>query len=221
MKKIIFLSLISFYNLSTAQQRLSIYGDQSVFNQIPSVTGKNITYDNIQGSPYLSKSFSVAKVADSYEEVPVRYNSYKDEIEFQKNGNTLVLPKEKVFSRIEVKSPKQTFVLLNLDDDLKGYFIELVNGKYSLYKKIKTIFKDFTPAANSYTQDRPAIFKNQDPIYYIKIENLMIKKFKNQKEITEQFPDKKETLNIFFKSNKIKFDKEDDLIKLVNFLNQN
>lgn len=217
----IFLCLV-ISGFSLAQQTLSVNqvtGDHSVFNGIVSTTGKQITYDDIQGSPYLNKIFSVAKVGENFEEVPVRYNSYKDEIEFQKDGKPQVLPKDSKFSKIEIKSPKQTFVLLNTSDD-NGYFIELVNDKYSLYKKIKTIFRDAIPAANSYASDKPAQFKTQDPIYYIKTQNTFIK-VKNQKEIMEQFPDKKEILTSFFKSNKIKFDKEEDLIKLVNFLNQN
>jgi hypothetical protein len=224
MKKTIIIIPLLVFNLAFAQQTLSVNhvtGDQSVFAGIKSTTGKSLTYDEIKGSPYLDKAFYKAKVANDYEEVPVRYNSYKDEIEFQKEGKTLVLPKESKFSRIEIKSPKQTFILFENKDDLGGYSIELVNGKNSLYKKIKTVFKDFVPAANSYASDTPASFKTQDPIYFIKKEDGSIKKLKNQKETLEQFPDKKEVLSTFFKSNKIKFDRDEDLIKLTNFINQN
>lgn len=222
MKKATILLCLVIYGLSVAQQTLSVNqvtGDQSVFNGIVSTTGKQLTYDEIQGSPYLSKNFSIAKVGENFEEVPVRYNSYKDEIEFQKDGKPQVLPKDSKFSKIEIKSPRQTFVFLNTPED-SGYFIELVNGKNSLYKKVKTIFRDAVPAANSYASDKPAQFKMQDPVYYIKTQNTFIKA-KNQKEVMEQLPDKKEGLISFFKSNKIKFDREEDLINLVNFLNQN
>ena len=158
---------------------------------------------------------------NNYEKISVRYNSYKDEIEFQKDNSPLVLPKESQFSRIEISSPKQTLVLLDTGDDLSGYFYELAGGKNALYKKVKTKFIDAAPAANSYAAGRPASFKLQQPVYYIKTEKGWIKKPKNQKDITEAFPDKKDALNTFFKSNKIKFDKEEDLIKLVSFLNQN
>ncbi|KQT22946.1 hypothetical protein ASG22_14460 [Chryseobacterium sp. Leaf405] len=224
MKQTLFLLTFIASKLLLGQQTLSVNkvtGDQSVFSGIVSTTGKNLSYDEIQGSPYLDKNFYQARVATDYEEVPVRYNSYKDEIEFQKDGKAQVLPKDEKFSKIEIKSPIQTFILLKGQDDIAGYFIELVNGKNSLYKKVKTIFRDAVPAANSYASDKPAQFKIQDPVYYIKIENSFIKKPKNQKEILEQFPNRKEEINTFFKSNKIKFDKDEDLIKLVTFLNQN
>lgn len=72
---------------------------------------------------------------NNYEKISVRYNSYKDEIEFQKDNNPRVLPKESQFSRIVISSPKQTLVLLDTGDDLSGYFYELVNGRVALYKK--------------------------------------------------------------------------------------
>lgn len=226
MKKTILTTLaIASFSFSFAQQTLSVNGAtgaQSVFDGIKSTTGKTLKYEEIAGdSPYINKEFSNAKVAANYEQVPVRYNSYSDEVEFKKNGEVQVLPKTSDFSRIEVASPKQTIVLLQTSDDLNGYFFELSNGKNSLYKKIKTKFNDFVPAANSYASDRPANFKTLPPVYYIKTDNGFIKKPRNQKEIIEQFPDKKESLSAFFKSNKIKFDKDEDLIKLVTFLNQN
>lgn len=182
--------------------------------------GRSLTYDEIVGSPYLTKNFNLAKVSDNYEKVPVRYNSFKDEIEFQKDDKTMVLPNEPQFSRVEILSPKQTLVFLDTADDMKGYFFELVNGKNALYKKVKTKFIDFVPAANSYATDKPASFKTLDPIYYIKTEKGFIKKPKNQKEVIEQIPDKKEAIETFVKTNKIKFNREEDLIKFVTFLNQ-
>lgn len=196
-------------------------GDHAVFGVKSENSGRSLKYDEIIGSPYLDKNFRDASVAKDYEKTSIRYNSYLDEIEFQKDLKPLVLPKEEQFSRIELTSPKETIVLLKTDDNSKGYFFEIVNDKISLYKKIKTKFVDAIPAANSYATDKAASFKLLDPIYYIKTENGFIKNPKNKKEIIEQLPEKKEVLNTFFSHNKIKFDKEEDLKKLVIFLNQN
>lgn len=225
MKKIILaLALITIANLASAQQvRQSnqMFGDNATFSGIKSSTGQVLSYDNISGTPYPSKNFASAKIGTSDQQISVRYNSYNDEVEFKKDDQILSLLKKPEYSRIEITSPKQTLVLLETSDDLSGYFFEIIDGKNSLYKKIKTKFFDAVPAANSYASDKSATFKTLDPVYYIKTEKGFIKKPKNQKEISDQFPDKKEALNTFFKSNKIKFDREEDLIKLVNFLNQN
>jgi hypothetical protein len=65
---------------------------------------------------------SNAKIATNYEQVPVRYNSYSDEVEFKKNGEVQVLPKNSDFSRIEIASPKQTIVMLETSDELSDTF---------------------------------------------------------------------------------------------------
>ncbi|THV63107.1 hypothetical protein [Chryseobacterium candidae] len=225
MRKIVLTALAICFSFSFAQNTLSVNGAtgaQSVFDGINSTTGKTFKYDEIAGdSPYIGKEFSDAKIAVNYEQIPIRYNSYTDEIEFKKNGNVQVLPKTTDFSRIEVLSPRQVIVLLDTSDNLNGYFFELINGKNNLYKKIKTKFTDVVPAANSYASERPANFRTLPPVYYIKTQNGFIKKPKNQKDIINQFPDKKDSLTTFFKSNKIKFDKDEDLIKLVTFLNEN
>lgn len=223
MKNIIatFLLLLS-STILYSQQRVSINqlsGAQSVFGGVTS-GNKTLKYDEIKGSPYVDENFKQARVAENYEEVAVRYNSYTDEVEFKKDGKVSVLPKSSTFSKILIKTPLQTIVYLETGDDLKGYFFELISGKVSLYKKVKTIFKDFVPSSNSYLTDKPAEFKKQESVYYLKIENDFIKKPKNIKDITDYYPENKEKLNLFVKNNKIKFNQEEDLEKLVSFLNQ-
>lgn len=123
------------------QQTLSvnqILGDNSVFSGVTS-DGKTLKYEDIKGTPYANNSFRIAKLSENYEEIPVRYNSYKDEIEFKKGEDIQVLPKQKEYSRISIKSPVETIVFLDTNDDLKGYFVELVSGKTTLYRKDKTI----------------------------------------------------------------------------------
>jgi len=227
MKKIIFSLLLISFSYSFAQNGMVLsradFSEGTTFsNRISSgKTGRSLSYDDVVGSPYVTANFSLAQVADNYEKMPVRYNSYTDQIEFQRDGGVMVLPNDSKFSRIEIVSPKQTLVNLETSDDLKGYFYEIVNGKVSLYKKIKTKFIDAVPASNTYSSDKPALFKLSDPVFYIKTDNGFIKKPKNQKDILSQFADKKEALSSFFKENKIKFDKEEDLKKLVTFLNKN
>lgn len=206
-----------------AQQTLSVNqvtGDHSVFSGIKSTTGKTLNYDEIQGSPYFDSKFYDAKVAENYENILVRYNSYKDEIEFQKGNVVQVLPKDSKFSKIEIISPKHTIMLFEDEKENNGYFFELVSGKNSLYKKLVTKFIDVVPAANSYAAERPASFRKLDPSFYLNTGKGLIK-IKNQKSVTDGIPDSKDKLETFIKSNKIKFDKEEDLIKLVTFLNQN
>lgn len=178
-----------------------------------------LPYEDIKGSPYYKKDFETAKIVKDYNTL-VRYNIYTDEVEFQKDGQTFILPKEEKLSYIYFLASKENLKFLNTNDQLSGYFFELVSGKFMLYKKLKIIFIDLVKASSGYKEDEPASFQILDPKYYIKTERGYIKNPKNPTDVIEQIPEKKEELNSFFKSNKIKFNKEEDLIKLVNFLNQ-
>lgn len=229
MKKVVSTSLllfaISIYaqgnNFSLSNNGMFLPQDNALFNKINSPNaGKSFSYNDIQGTAYYGKDYSIAKFSGTSETAPARYNSYNDEIEFKKNEKAFILPKNDVFSTVTFINTKEVLVKLDTEDDLSGYFFELVNGKNILYKKVKTKFIDAVIAANSYATDSPPVFKVLAPIYYIKTENGFIKNPKNKKEIFEQIPEKKEALTTFFKENKIKFDKEDDLKKLVTFLNQ-
>ncbi|NIF05296.1 hypothetical protein F3J23_07565 [Chryseobacterium sp. Tr-659] len=224
MKKIIICALFTSSVVAHAQFSLSNNGlglpqDNAIFNKVNSPNaGKTLTYDDIIGTPYYGKGFSPAKFSGTDETAPARYNSFKDEVEFQKGDKTFVLPKNDAFSKITFTNSKETLVKLDTGDDLSGYFFELADGKYGLYKKIKTKFIDAAPAVNSYATDRPASFKVLDPVYYIKTPNGFVKKTKTAKDIIKELPDRKDELETYFKSNK-KLDKQEDLVKLVNFLN--
>ncbi|MCA6066683.1 hypothetical protein JI747_005800 [Chryseobacterium sp. RG1] len=227
-KKITVIFSILYVTLSAQQANAfsyngGLFAERSMY-QVPSNNAKrNLSYDEIQGTPYYEKNFSLAKfvIPENVETAPARYNIYLDEVEFIKDDKTYALPPDSPFKKIEFINTGETLVKLNNGDELSGYFFEIVNGKYSLYKKLKMKFNDFVPAPNSYAMDKPANFHSFDPLFYIRTEKGFIKKPKNQKEIIEQIPDKKDVLTTFFKENKIKFDKEEDLKKLVNFLNQN
>lgn len=230
-KKIIgILTVLLFYPLS-GQQAVSLTYNGGMLTaggaafKVDSPNSKRgLTYDEIQGTPYPDRIFYEANfiISDKskVETSPARYNAYSDQIEFKKGDEILSLFPDSPFTRVELIPTNQVLVKLNIDDELKGYAYELVNGKNSLYKKVKAKFNDFVPAANSYAMDRPANFNILNPTYYIKTENSILRNPRSKKDIMENYPDKKDALTAFFKENKIKFDKEEDLKKLVTFLNQ-
>lgn len=230
MKKILILLMSLSSGFVFSQQVTTSYdlldrllASATVSNSVNSSSGKSLRYEEISGSPYSDPIFKNAEISKIYHNVLVRYNYFKDEIEFKndKTGEIMIIPKDDKFKTIEILSPKQKIVLLNLNGEQYGYYYELVYGNYSLYKKTKVNFIDAKPATNPYRSDQPASFSKPLTSYYIVNGNKSIKNPKNQKDLIQQMPDKKEVLTSFFKENKIKFDKEEDMKKLVIFLNQN
>ncbi|KFF75222.1 hypothetical protein HX13_08520 [Chryseobacterium sp. P1-3] len=228
MKKIIInILLLSIIPLS-AQQITTLSYDGSrllnhTFYQNGDSSSKGINYEDIQGTPYYDQVFSLAKfiITDKAETALARYNTYFDEIEFKKDEETYSLAPNSPFNRIEFTRTKETLVKLDTGDDLTGYFFELANGKNSLYKKVKSEFKKAVTARNSYELDRPASFVALAPAYYIKTEQgYIIKRPRKINDILEILPSQKKDIETFVKSNNIKLNKEEDLIKLINFLNR-
>ncbi|MFC6268309.1 hypothetical protein [Frigoriflavimonas asaccharolytica] len=179
-----------------------------------------IKYSDIDGTPYLNKNLRITTIANDYEKVTARYDSYQDVVEFKQNDELRVLPKEAQFSRIEFTSPSETLVLENFPDNPLGYYFLLVEGNASLYKEVRTVFNEAEKAKSPYADDKLANFKLMDPSYYIKVGSKIFKKPKNQKEIIEALPGKKSEINSFVKKNNIKFNDEKDLVRFVKFLNQ-
>ena len=66
----------------------------------------------------------------------------------------------------------------------------------------------------------PAQFSLQKPLYFIQFENSFIKIPKSGKELAAEMPHKGKEIKEFVDKYKIKLNREEDLVKLANFLNQ-
>lgn len=179
-----------------------------------------LTYADIRGNAYYNPVFMSAKVENATTLMNVRYNTYTDAIEILNDGSIYVLPKNQKYSKITYANSPVTFVYLD-SGEMKGYYFEVVSGKSRLLKKLKTDFRPEVPAVNSFTSAIPAKFENAKPIYYIENNNnQFIKVPKNTDDLINQFTENKSEIAAFIKSNKLKINKEEDLIRLTQFLNK-
>lgn len=214
---------------------INFYYSQSVHEGINyqlSTTGSRgefLKYSEIQGSPYLTKDFVVAKAACCKEVLPMRYDTYADQIEYQKDGTVYILAKQEPYTKIIFKDSNTTLALESVDknSDLR-YLILLVDGKNSLLKKVgskiekasEMITLNKNPSAFSAKDNsKSSTFKATEPVYYLKTAKGNISEIKDKGDVLALYPDKTNELNTFFKSNKVKFNKEESLIKLVTFIN--
>ena len=191
------------------------------YNKITSGTsGKTLNYGDIEGSPYFKIEYESASVDGFQEVVLARYNMFTDEKEFKKNGTILSLPKSNDYKKIKFNTTQKTLMWIdgNLDD--KGYYFVLQDGKNKLLRKNKVRFVDETEATSSYSISKPATFKILPVDYFVLSTSNELASIKNLKEFANRFPKEKESINSFVKANKIKADKEGDLLKLINYLNE-
>lgn len=217
-------SIVMTFGLAQAQQiSLREISSNIKFNQQIDEfnNGKDkIKYADIQGIPYYNSKFIDAKVGETSGTIPIRYNVFLDTVEVSEKGTVYELPKDEPTPSFTFTTTKEKLVFVNTNDIYSGYFFELNDGKYRILKKVVAKYIPATPAPNSLIAGTPAQFSLQKPMYFIHFENSFIKIPKNSKELAAEMPHKAKEIKEFIDKNKIKLSKEEDLVKLGNFLNQ-
>ena len=217
MKKFILIIFILSVGICYSQQ-LNI-SEANRFNKfIDNVNSgeKKLNYSDIKGSPFTDKNFQKAKTEDG-NIIPVRYNSFTDQMEYFTGIDIYILPVTTPFKKFVFEGGKKEVIVYTTSGEI-GYYFELVSGKNRLLKKVRSNFKNEIPSNNTYVSSTPARFEMMKPRYFILNDNQIIEIPKNIKDLLSSYSNNQDLEN-FIKKNKIKSNQEEDLIKLVLFLN--
>lgn len=206
---------------------------QSTVVTISSGHGFNMIPDDAPettiGSMYFSSAYAPAKIDDNDEVVILRYNAYKDEMEFEQDGNTYYLIKSDNV-RINFFHHNKVYQYTSFLDANKvahrGFLIELlVNNEktskeiLSLYKRENITYIPARPTTTGYEASKSAEYKKSKDAFFIKKGDEIVAFPKNRRELRKMFPDKSSQISNFLKENNVSFSKEEDLITLTKFLN--
>lgn len=177
----------------------------------------------VKGSPYLDETYvdAVVSFATNTRTLPVRYNAYKDLMEYQQNGQSMVLDPAPTIKGILLGD--QVFVVEKYEADGKvksGYFTLLDSGKVDLYGRKEVKFVPGRKGGALDGTDQPAEFKRTPDNYFIKVGEGKLIEVKNIKSMIESFPDKQDELTQFAKKEKISPRDEDELRQLVKYYNE-
>lgn len=187
---------------------------------------KQLKYEpsKIVGSPYLNKMFAPAIVSNVSKNAMMRYDAYSDEFEFvNSTRDTLVLNKVEPYTAITFTITNTKYQLVDYNNKgkmTKGYLIWLAEkNNFTLYKKQNVTYTKERIAKSGYEKNTPASFERAHDTYYLKDNDKGIFEFpSNKKGLIKLFPEKKTELESFIKQNSIDFEKESDMIKIVDFL---
>lgn len=178
----------------------------------------------IDGNPYInSKNFDSVKIEGYQANVQnLRYNAFEDEMEFEVDGQIYYTNKEEGL-KIEFPTLKKTYQIVNYSFESKsrfGYLLALVDHpQYSLYRREKVELLKGEKSPSAYGKDANDYFAKERDLYIVRKGSEFFKFPKNSKEFILKFSLDKMEFDKFLKNNKLSFSKEDDLIKMVNFLN--
>ena len=186
--------------------------------------GNFLTEADISGSPYLNKDYQEGYVLTEklirYENVPLRYNIYTDDIEFR-NAKGQAMAIEFPGNIKEVKIGKAIFVhrLYAMDKKLHAGYFQLMNrGKAEGLIRYRVEFREAEPAA-AYKDPQPPKFVRKPAEFYVSIGNKPAVQVYKTKDLIALLSNHKRELQVFAKKEKIKVRKENDLKRILNYYN--
>lgn len=181
----------------------------------------------INGSPFLNENFT-AGVLELYDgsksgEVLLRYNISKDLFEILRNEDTLTLVRP--FAVKYIYFNDEVFIFdPKLREDTEriynGYFQLRVDGKLSLYIKRRKELSFDSFAQNYKGGSGTKEYYYIDKVSYVgKTKKGKAFLLNSSKKLLKNLHDYKAEVKTFIKVNKIKFKKEEDIVKVIEYYN--
>lgn len=176
----------------------------------------------IAGSPYVDDSYVDGTIhfANRHQKVPVRYNAFQDLIEYQQNGQRLVLDANPAIRKVDMG--QSVIVVQKFEYKGKpkvGYLTVIDSGKATLFAKQTVIYLDAKKGGNLDGSDQPAQYKRNPDIFYFRIGDGTVEEVGNLKSLIAAFPDKQDELTAYAKKEKISVKKQKELEQLFRYYN--
>jgi hypothetical protein len=220
---IIALFIFSVYGTGFAQVALVNYDGATVKTYfLTSDLHKGMTTDaKVEGTVYFSEELSNGTIYTRnriFSNLPMRYNIFDDNIEFQEKDTVLALLPDPFILKVEYG--ERTFVVdyLLKEKGKAGFFHRLDSGKLTLMAKMAVTFlraveeKAMQPA-------KPAQFKRLEDVYYYKIGNGPVTRIQSVKKLIESLPDHNDEMQDYVRTEKISLKDGAELTKLVKYYN--
>jgi hypothetical protein len=177
---------------------------------------------NIQGSQYINKDFLPSSFSCLSEKTPpIRYNVFKDEMEFILD-NKLYYAKKVDSCVIAVGNNSYRYFDSYDKENKSGYMMilnKMNNAKYTLYKKEKIKFVPEYIPNSTYGKEKPASYVIDKSKYYILMPDGMTEFPMKKSELLKLLPNYKESIESFINDKKTSFSQESKLIELIDFIN--
>jgi len=176
----------------------------------------------IEGTPYLDDKFvpGVIYHDNTLHKVPVRYNIFKDVIEYMEGTVNMSLEPGPNITKVFIGA--NTFVVQKFEFNRKtkfGYLALLDSGKVMLYSKKVVSFEKAKKAEAPDYRDHLARYDREPDVFYYKIGDGELHEVESIKSMIATLPEKQDELTLFAKKEKISPKKEEKIIKFVQYYN--
>ena len=185
---------------------------------------------NISGSQYFDLDFKPARLSYFGKEINnagfMRYNGFTDEIEITDSGNVenselILLKSDKVVPIINNVIYEYLPFRINESNTKIGYLVKIYEGtRIKLYLRKNKQFMEAKIARTSLENSFPPRYVDNIETY-ISIEGDTPVVFKNSKKAFLDLFNNRSDIKKFIKNEKIKFNKTESIIKIVEYVDKN
>lgn len=232
MKKLLLIITLITFNSMLGQQGLQNLGGNAQI-ALTDFSNKRTSSPpplNIIGSQYFELDFKESKL-EYFERIIkdsgyMRYNAFTDEIEmadtpYQNNSDLVLIKSKDVIPTINGQRYEYLPHRLNKENTKIGYLIKVYEGsKYTLYIKKSKKFMEAKIARTSLENSFPPRYVDDSKTYISTSGNTPIA-IKNSKKTVLKFFNNSSGLKKFIKNEKIKFNKTESIIKVVEYVDKN
>lgn len=229
MKKFTFLFAILICSLQGlfAQGMYDIRSPLDFFNSYKMQGGSShiiLNESDVEGSPFLTDEFTKGTIYTyqniRYDDVPLRYNIYNDNMEFQTpDEQIMAIATPEIIEKAAFGEYTFSNIPYKYGNRIKrGFFVPLAEGTVSVYSKYEIKYIEAKEAA-AYKDPEPAKFVKYPNLYYLRYKEEAAVKVESKKDLQDFFPDHQKKVESFIRQNKVKPSKEDRLLKLVEYYN--
>jgi hypothetical protein len=173
----------------------------------------------VQKKQYLNFNFVNANISNVDQASPLRFNIYKDEMEYMKNNEVFYLRKTE---DVEIKFPSinKRYTVKNYNDNLT-YFVNLLDGDFKLLLKENVKFIAASEPDNSYGSATSASYKRgRDQFFIINDQGEISLVSRKKKAFLKLFNKKSNEVKSFMKEKNLSHKKRKDLVEIVAYYNQ-
>ena len=191
-----------------------------------------LSYDDIEGTPYIDNNTGAANNLplgkfytpnfEYLETALARYNAYTDKIEVSPLDDGVdyyFLKKEPDFLYVVLKDKK--YRAYQHENGI-GYFVIVSDDdkrSCTLLKKETVTFRKAKKAESSFVTGTPDSFQRRKDMYYLKLDATIVEIPRRKKDFYELFGKQKEAIKNYVENYKLKWNDEEDLLKISNYYN--
>ena len=172
----------------------------------------------ISGSPYLFDEFAIGELwmnGTVFNAEAMRYNIYRDVMEyFEKDMQLEILPEPSI-QRVEVRGKVFVVEMLN---EKPGFFLILDSGKAKLLCKMTVAFSKGVERQGMHEAQGPSYSRQKDK-YFFQLADGKLMRLENIDDFVESIPDHREEVANYAKSKKLSAKKEEHVMLLLNYYN--